>query len=399
MNFEESEVANASGLRICCPIPYLDRAMGGPVVGLANLATGLVDRGLRLSVPFVQLPTDGPPIALPSSVKVIPLTGRRAMGYRHAPKLAASLHHLAAESDVIHSNGLWASTSYHGASAARRAALPHVISVHGMLAAAALRFRGWKKLPMAWWFQDRALREAACLHVTSEKERREVRDYGLRNPVAVIPMPVRCAEATPEAARDLASRAGDDRVVLFLGRLHPVKGLDRLIEAWAGLGTKVTGWRLVIAGPDEGDHGRKLREKVDAAGLSDDVLFVGEVDEVQKAALMRRADLFVLPSDFENFGMVVAEALAWGLPVIASTGTPWEMLGSSGAGWWIPPTVPDLARALCDAIAMPARLLKEMGARAVSLAGHYSVEQVAGQFDHLYAWLRGRGGRPDYVEA
>lgn len=368
------------------------------MLGLANLCAGLSDRNLDVVVFGVRLDREGPGIDLGNGVESCVVRGYHGLGFRVAPGLERRIIDRVCDSDLVHSHGLWSSASRTAYVVSRRLGLAHLISTHGMLAADALRFRQWKKLPVAWWFQDRALAAAECLHVTSGKELHEVREYGLRNPVAVIPMPVRCEETTPETEREVSDRIGDARVVLFLGRLHPVKGLDRLVDAWAGLRTNAPGWRLVIAGPDEGAYGRELRAKVDAAGLSADVLFFGEADEFQKAALMRRADLFVLPSDFENFGMVVAEALSSGVPVIASTGTPWSNLPRAGAGWWIASSVSAISGALREAMATPGPQLKEMGRNAVRMAEEYSIARVSEKFDRLYRWMRHDGERPEFVD-
>ena len=226
------------------------------------------------------------------------------------------------------------------------------------------------------------------------------------------------------------------RTVLFLGRLHPVKGVKRLVEAWIGIQkqkarqkTEVGGrrtevwceklksdlgppvlrsktaeggltsdlWSLVIAGPDEVGMRAGLEARLRGAGCAESVIFTGQLDEQQKWAAYRAADLFVMPSDFENFGSAIVEAMSAGLPVITTTGTPWKELPARGAGWCVEPTVPALREALGAALAMSEEARQDMGRRAADLAKRFSPEQVGRDLVQVYEWLLGREPRPGCV--
>ncbi|MEI7941071.1 MAG: glycosyltransferase, partial [Verrucomicrobiota bacterium] len=224
------------------------------------------------------------------------------------------------------------------------------------------------------------------------------------------------------------------RTVLFLGRLHPVKGVARLVEAWAEIqikkaesiplksrnwesrkqksedrgpwsvvrGPVVRGpwsgdWQLVIAGPDEGGMRPGLEAALRAQGCEESVIFTGELDEQQKWAAYRAADLFVMPSDFENFGNSIVEAMLSSLPVITTTGTPWKELPAQGAGWCVEPTVEAVRDALGAAMAMPDDARQEMGRRAAVLAAKFGPEQVGADLIQVYEWMLGRRDKPECV--
>jgi glycosyltransferase involved in cell wall biosynthesis len=299
------------------------------------------------------------------------------------------------------------------AAQARQRGLPHVLAPCGMLMPGALRHHWWKKVPVWLWFQGRALREAQCLHAKSNKEYEDIRRFGLRNPVAIIPNPIFSPlSSLPTAAVDFrrAHQLPDDRkIVLFLGRLHRVKGVARLIEAWAGIqnekaesrkqkaevrgqwsvvGGQWSGsWQLVLAGPDEGGYRRELESLVAGLGCQGSVMFTGELDEDRKWAALRSADLFVMPSNFENFGNAIVEAMLCGVPVITTTGTPWKALPAEGAGWCVEPTSDALAAALREALGMAEEKRKNMGRRAADFANRFRPEQAGADLIQVYRWL------------
>src|SRR5262249_7752896 len=169
--------------------------------------------------------------------------------------------------------------------------------------------------------QAAVIRYAVCIHATSEQEYQEIRAFGLVNPVAVIPNGI---DFPPAPSNSMVSNDGG-RTVLSLGRIHPKKGLDRLVRAWARLEVEYPGWRLRIIGPSEVRHDEELRALAAALNLHRISIEPPVYDDV-KFGIMRAADVFVLSSLNENFAITVAEALAVGTPVIATKGAPWSRL-------------------------------------------------------------------------
>jgi len=273
-----------------------------------------------------------------------------------------------------------------------------------MLEPWALQQKAWKKRLALAIFQRRDLHSASALIATSEMEYQNLRRFGLRQPIAVIPNGVDLPTDQHESAHLVAERlrktdptAGPEvRTALFLSRVHPKKGVRELVQAWAH--AVPAGWRLRIAGPDEGGHWSAVSQLIDQLGLGDSVDYRGPVEGEDKAALYREADLFVLPTFSENFGLVIAEALAHGTPVLTTKGAPWPELIRYDCGWWIEFGEQALARGLEAATSTLPERLREMGANGRELARRYSWPAAAEKTLQFHAWLLGRADRPDCVD-
>jgi glycosyltransferase involved in cell wall biosynthesis len=169
-----------------------------------------------------------------------------------------------------------------------------------------------------------------------------------------------------------------------------------LIRAWAQV--KPAGWRCVLAGPDEAGHRAELEREINVLGLQEQFEFPGSLEDGAKWERYRSADLFVLPSFTENFGLVVAEALACGVPVITTKGTPWNELETHKCGWWIDIGVEPLARALRAAVAMTEPERKAKGRRGKALVeDKYSWPGIGGKVAAVYRWVLNGDGAPDCV--
>lgn len=300
----------------------------------------------------------------------------------------------AANADVFHGHGLWLMPNVYPSWVAARSRTPVVLSPRGLLGPEALKFSAWRK--KAFWrlFQKRAVGLAACLHATSEQEYSDIRAFGITKPVAVIPNGIHLPGLEPRAPLDPRR----DRTVLYLGRIHPIKGLDSLLRAWAKVQSSRPDWTLRIAGPDEAGYTQSLRQL--ARDLSvERVTFDPAVFGPEKTRLYASASLFVLPSLSENFAMTVAESLAAGTPVIATKGTPWPGLAQHHCGWWIENGTDPLAEALAVATAMPTAELGAMGLRGRAwMATDFSWESVGEQMLALYSWLIHKGEPPPMVK-
>ena len=236
---------------------------------------------------------------------------------------------------LVHDHAVWLPTNHAVAKFCRNASVKRIVSPRGMLGAWALNHGRWKK-KLAWlMYQHRDLLFADAFHATSQQEADEIRALGFKQPIAVIPNGV----TFPAFSIDRSQRADDrPRVMLFLSRIHPKKGLLSLLKAWKE--ASPNGWQLVLAGPDENGHQNEVEHLGETLGIRSQISFPGNLNDQQKWEWYRNADVFVLPSYSENFGIVVAEALAAGLPVIATHGTPWAELGPRRSGWFVPHEVP-----------------------------------------------------------
>jgi glycosyltransferase involved in cell wall biosynthesis len=238
------------------------------------------------------------------------------------------------------------------------------------------------------------MRAAALIHATAEEEAANLRRLGLRQPIAVIPNAVELPTAD-ELSAD-SSRSKSTRTALFLSRVHPKKGLLNLIKAWHSL--RPTNWELIIAGPEERGHRHEIERTIQRFGLEASIRFTGPAYGRDKAELFKRADLFILPTFSENFGIVIAEALSWGLPVITTKGTPWRMLEREGCGWWIDIGAESLGEALHQATALSDGERQAMGVRGRALVQReYTWPRIAQQMLTVYRWMIRGGPQPDCV--
>ncbi|MGE0643568.1 MAG: glycosyltransferase [Nitrospira sp.] len=295
-------------------------------------------------------------------------------------------------STVLHSNGLWTAVNHWVTHQARRWQVPLIVQPHGMLEPWALAYRGWKKRLALSLYQRRDLESANLFIATAEQEAESIRRFGLHQPIAVIPNGV---EHAIGGENGVPTHHRTARTALFLSRIHPKKGLLNLVSAWGEL--RPRDWRLVIAGPDEDGHLAQVISSVHQQGITECVEYVGEVEGQKKAALYRDADLFVLPTFSENFGVVVAEALAYGLPVITTRGTPWADLEQFDCGWWIDTGVEPLVSVLRKAISLSDDERKAMGERGRRYVQRYDWNVIARQTAEVYRWLLLQGPKPDCV--
>jgi len=253
------------------------------------------------------------------------------------------------------------------------------------------------KVKKLFWplLQKQALHTAHCLHATSILEYEDIRRMGFRQPVCLVPNGIDLPEKT-------ATLEEKRKEILYLGRLHPTKGLDNLLNAWSKLEREFSTWCLIIAGPDasygKGDqYALYLKDLVRKLNLKH-VRFPGALYGEAKYQAYRAASLFVLPTRSENFGMSVAEALASGTPTIVTKGAPWKDLESHGAGWWIPIGVEPLTDCLRAAMRLNALQLFEMGGVGrVWMGKDFSWNDIGLRMLEAYQWLTMETARPGHV--
>ncbi|MEJ8566883.1 glycosyltransferase [Elongatibacter sediminis] len=360
----------------------LDRSSGGPSRSVPALAEAQ-SREDGTQVAAIYLDRGNPVVpALGERVDYHVLSGafRAATG-----ALSGVLREVSASAEgvmICHLHGLWSPVLHQAAAWARSAAVPYVVSTRGMLAGWALGHKAWKK-KLAWSvYQRRDLQQADALIATSPLEAADIRRLLPEARTEVIPNGCHPRPGDRVAGAELPA-GQDTRWALALGRLHPVKGYAELIEAWHSL--RPAGWKLAIAGPDEGGYRRRLERLIERYGIGDDVALLGAVDDERKWALLDRCELFLAPSKTENFGMAIAEALQSGTPVVTTTATPWALLREHDCGWWIEPAKVALGHALDEATRMDADALRVRGVRGRQIIeAEFSWQSIARQSIRLY---------------
>jgi glycosyltransferase involved in cell wall biosynthesis len=294
-------------------------------------------------------------------------------------------------SQIVHSHGLWLMPNIYGAWVKRRLASKLVLTPHGMLSKFALSFSPWRKRLFGAVFQWKALAKVDMFHATSEQEYHDIRAYGYRQPVAVIPLGIDIPAHVPTRNQTQI------RTALYLGRIHPLKKVADLVLAWSRLENDYPNWRLRIVGPDEVGETEKLKRQVYDAGLKR-VSIELPLYGAEKLLAYSNADLFVLPTGSENFAMTVAEALASAVPVICTKGAPWAGLEVHQCGWWTDIGDAPIEKALREAMVLSPRALADMGKRGrLWMERDFSWADVAAKMERSYLWLLGKGEKPDYV--
>jgi len=289
---------------------------------------------------------------------------------------------------VLHGHGIWRATNLFPLLLNGRHPARIMISPHGTLSPWSMRYKFLVKLPFWKALQKPALDRSHCYHATASAEYEDIRRVGLRGPVAMVP----CGVDLP-----VLSEAPRIKRMVYMGRIDPIKGVDILIKAWCLAAEYFPDWELVIAGPLDNDYAanmQRLANELRAQRLR----FVGQVLGEVKRELLATASLFVLPSHSENFAIAVAEALAHGLPVITTTGTPWKGLIDRNCGWRVPSNKDYLVSVFADAMGRSTADLGEMGRRGRDwMASAYSWDGVTSHMRRTYHWLLHGGRRPDWI--
>jgi glycosyltransferase involved in cell wall biosynthesis len=306
--------------------------------------------------------------------------------------MARGLRAAAQAGEIMHVHGLWMLPDILPAWAVRNTRCKLVVAPRGMLEPWALQQRKWRKRAVWAAGQGAAVRAADLLHVTANSELEAVRNLGLTAPAALVPNAV----ASPSDAE--TAHFEGPRTLLFLSRVHPKKGLEPLIAAWSELQRDFADWQLRIVGPASEPYLDSLK-RLSAASNAERITFVGARYGADKTRELRGAQLFILPSHSENFGNSVAEALAHGVPAIASRGTPWSGLVREGCGYWVDNDVAALRTCLREAMSHTPAELRTLGARGRAwMIRDFSWRERAREMVDAYRWLETRGPTPSFVD-
>jgi glycosyltransferase involved in cell wall biosynthesis len=361
-------------------IESLDLRLGGPSHSIPLLVNHLHQAGVSVSITRASAFSEKNNLLLPSI---------SLYEFKEPQRLSPSTF----RPDIIHANGIWTKYCHQTAIFAHRQNAPFVLAPRGMLETWALQHNAWKKR-LAWLlYQKRDLQKVTAFHATASSEAESIRRLGFKQPIAVIPNGVDPLLNPPQRSIKASSAP---RKALFLSRLHPKKGIPFLLHAWAAL--KPAHWELLIVGNDESQHQNQLEALTDSLGIRDSVRFPGPVYGEEKDRVFREADLFILPTYSENFGIVVAESLQYGIPVITTTGTPWQELQQYDCGWWVEPTQEGITSALKEALHTPSETLIQMGINGQNLIRQkYLWPDIAKNMILFYQWLLGKGERPTFV--
>lgn len=368
-------------------IPHIDQEAAGPSYSVPRLCEHLAALGNEVQLSCLAARGEIPGATMDLHPQW-PVLGRFAV----SSSLVFAMRRGAEHADIVHNHSLWSMVNVAAGWVVPGRAAKLVTSPRGTLSPWALgRTRRLKRILAP--FQWRALSRADLLHATSEVELQEIRAQGFDAPVAVIPNGIDIPVLAPRAPQRSI------RTLLFLSRIHPTKALDRLLKAWQLLQDTHDDWRLVIAGRGESAYVREVQSMAGKLGLRR-TDFLGALYGSDKSQAYRDADLFVLPTHSENFGMVVAEALAQECPVVVSRGAPWSQVVDKRCGWWVDNRVDCLADALSDAMSQSPATLASMGFRGRQwMQQDFAWPSVAARMEAAYLGILDGGDRPDWLRA
>lgn len=300
--------------------------------------------------------------------------------------------------DIIHVQGIWLYNSY----AAYRYKKNHpdtkvILTPRGMVDSWALQNSAWKKKLVGMMFEYKNLRTADCLHALCLSEYDSMRQFGLNNPIAIMPNGY-------NLPKDLTfDRNHEKKVMLFVGRIHPKKGIRELLSAIKLVKEEqpnlLKKWEVRIAGWDQNGHIQELMAQSTNLGLDDNVKFIGSVYGDKKEEEMRKANAFVLTSFSEGLPMSILEAWAYKLPVLMTDYCNIPEGFESNAAVRVDTTPESIKEGLLTMLAMDDAKLNDIGENGYNLVKEkFTWERIAQQSVIVYKWLMRQGDRPEFVK-
>lgn len=354
-------------------IPSIDRTSGGVGAYMQLLAKELgklCDLYIVTSISENPLPIE--------NAKIIIIPSKIAEFRQMKKEWCKLLNDI--KPDLVHVNCCWMPQSAFTQKWAQKLGYKVILSPHGMLEPWIISRHYWtKKVPALLLYQKAAIKNADCLHATAESEKDNLLKLGYNNKIAIVANGIDVDNIT------MKSNWERKKKILFLSRVHVKKGIEFLLEAVAILKEQLTDYTINIAGEGDDDYIVSLKNKVKELNIENLVSFCGGVYGEKKWKLFREADVFVLPTYSENFGIVVGEALACGTPVITTKGTPWEELNTEHCGWWTEVGTKATKEALSSFLTLSVNTLKEMGCNGRRLIENkYSTKKIAQDMYSLY---------------
>ena len=342
----------------------------------------------------------------PLNPKTVKLSGPEAFGY--SPELMKAIDR---KVDLLYAATLWKYPSWAALRWAEETKKPMMVAPHGSLDPWAISHSVWKKRVASMLYKNRQLRRATCLRALCQSEADAFRNYGLNNPIAIVPNGIVVPEISAVDPKNERGEKAGKRRLLFLGRIHPKKGLVNLLRAWSR-SKKRHEWQFVIAGWDQGGHEAWLMElckeldlrvesresRVESHHSDSEVIFYGPAFGEEKKSLLRSADAFILPSFSEGLPMSVLEAWANGLPVVMTPECNLPIGFNVGAAINIGSTIDAIGAGLDELFQLDKGSLSIMGKLGCELVReHFDWGGISSRMKEVYSWMIGGGKSPSCV--
>lgn len=384
-------------------ITGLWRHTGGPAETVPALCSGLSAAGAPVSIAVLAGDmADGVHEAARAGVDVrmFPANIRHTVWYSR--ELHRNIPALVASHDIVHAHAMWQSPGWMACEEAVAQGRPFVLSPRGSLLPKRLAKSRLKKRLAAVFFDGRNVRRCALMHATSTEEAESIRNFGYRGPIALIPNGINVPHDSTvlhwrthaDAFRSRFPEMAGKRLLLFLSRIEPIKGVTSLATAWGEIAHRHPDWHLVIAGPVERNHVQDVTGILESYGVAGRTTVAGPLYGEHREQAFAACDIFVLPTKSENFGMVVGESLARSVPVITTVGAPWPGLIDHACGWWIAHGESALTACLDEALTTPPAALREMGGRGrLWMQRDFAWPAICGRMLDAYRWLLGQASQ------
>lgn len=386
--------------RVLHVTPYYEPAhvYGGPTYSVPLLCRALARAGVHVTVITTDANGDTSldvPLATPverDGVTVLYFPRTQPRGIFRSPALGRACRDLVPAHDLVHVSGVWTYPSWVATRTSYRAGKPYIVSPRGMLMPWELQHKGWKKGPIFRLSEYPRLKRSAAIHCTAPEEMRAIAELGLEDRSFLIPNALNLdAFATLPRTGHFRTKLGiapEDIIMLFVGRLHPKKGIDVMLQTFERLAGDHGKLHLVLVGPDEHGYAASVPAWALQHGLSKRVHLTGQLVGDERVSAYAHADLLVLLSASENFGMSAAEAMAASVPVVVTEGVG---IGSwiidHAAGMVVPRDVESAVSAIHSLICNPTSR-KRMGANGRRLVEReFSLDQVGSKMARAYAQL------------
>lgn len=373
-------------MKILSFVSSLDLACGGPSRSVPLLAKGLAELGVDITLMTIRS----------ENMNIHALEGTTVKLKVLEPSFSRTeiAKYLTKEKfELIQIQSMWDFPYHKVMVEARKLDIPYIVTPRGMLEPWSLSQKKWKK-KLAWWlYQRHDVQKSACVFTTAKMEAEHVSELGITTCKAVIPNGIETDAYPCKSSVD-----GVRKQVLFLSRIHVKKGIEILFEAWKRVASAFPDWQLQVIGNGDTEYIHTLEMKVERLGLKDSIRILPPVFGNDKTRIYQESALFCLPSFSENFGLVIAEAMSCGTPVITTTNCPWDILNETNTGWCIDLSVDNLECAFREALSMSPAELYDMGQRASKLIfDNFDYRSVIRKTLRLYEWLLGGGNKPEFV--
>jgi len=376
-------------------VPDITKESSGPSYSVTKLCESLIDFDNELRLAVLDWEHDK---GKQDYIRYFSLSGiPKKLGISRKMKLWFHGQAEGKDISIIHSHGIWQMNGIYAANAATKYKVQFVVSPRGTLSDWAMK-SGTKFKKIFWPLLQRpALKQVNCFHATAESEYLDIRRLGFKQPVAIIPNGIDIPDE-----KIIMTPKDDTKTLLFLGRIHPKKGLDILLESWRFIQDEFPQWNLSIVGNDEDNYGSSgylnfTKTLANNLGLNR-VNFLGELNGEEKNLAYQQADIFILPTYSENFGVTVTESLAAGTPAIVSRGAPWESINTKNAGWSIDIGIEPLVSCLREALSLPDHKLKEIGINGRKwMIDDFSWPLIGEKMNETYKWLHTKKNRPGWI--